>query len=172
VNSIPDLLISKSVLTRSLSDNVIKDISHQLQNAAPDERAVTLRRAPKKKDQAQPSRTTSGRHTPAKQVTFIDSLGKEVNKAGGDSVIGISPNQQQLDTWKINGIPMGATAEWWYFGDEPRVWQMRELKGCTATIILVCISELISVHAMSLTDLYFRVELRRFLGRPPLGVIV
>lgn len=55
--------------------------------------------------------------------------------------IDITPTDQQIATWQIDGNPIGATGKWYAFGNTPQTWKMRGLSGCTAIFIVVSLHQ-------------------------------
>ncbi|KAI1089761.1 hypothetical protein F5B19DRAFT_495043 [Rostrohypoxylon terebratum] len=69
------------------------------------------------------------------QVSLFDFLLTKA-KDNTDNDIDITPTDEQIKTWVIDGTPVGATGMYYEFGKTPRVWKMRGLSGCTAIIIM------------------------------------
>lgn len=70
------------------------------------------------------------------QVSLFDLL-LTMAPDNTDNDIDITPSDQQVKSWVIDGTPVGATGMYYEFGKTPQVWKMRGLSGCTAIIIMV-----------------------------------
>jgi hypothetical protein len=85
-------------------------------------------RAPRPKPLARPEDFDGG------VVEFLEWI---QDTAHGDYDIDITPTPEQLATWKVgrDRTPVGATGLYYRFGKSKRVWKMRGMSGCTASII-------------------------------------
>ncbi|KAM7182883.1 hypothetical protein V8F20_012809 [Naviculisporaceae sp. PSN 640] len=96
---------------------------------------LLLSRAP---SQPQPLLTPSdesikGRGRQKRQEKFIEKLEEEV---ADDDNIPILPWKEQVQSWSVDGIPIGATAFWYQFPtDKKATYEMAGLTGCTASLI-------------------------------------
>jgi hypothetical protein len=70
------------------------------------------------------------------ELTLLYKIESEV-ETDSDNDRDITPLPDQLNTWKIDGIPIGATGMWYPFGNTPQKWKMHNLEGCTAIFIIV-----------------------------------
>ncbi|KAM7210889.1 hypothetical protein V8F06_013731 [Rhypophila decipiens] len=76
-----------------------------------------------------------GRGRQRRQLAFMDKILSEV-KDGTDEDISITPTDEQLATWRIDDIAIGATAFWFPWPtDRRQTYKMRGLTGCTASLI-------------------------------------
>ncbi|KAM7192050.1 hypothetical protein V8F20_009026 [Naviculisporaceae sp. PSN 640] len=77
-----------------------------------------------------------GRGRATRHLNFMEKILTE--EPGGPLVdIPIVPIREQLETWKINGIPIGVTSFFYPWDKNKKMtFKMRGLTGCTATLIL------------------------------------
>ena len=101
-------------------------------------------RAPRRPAKPQPLRTPADAKPGRRQhMTFLKETLAEVPAATEEDMnveedIDITPSDEQLETWTIDGIPVGATGLYFEWPiHEKKTYKMRGLTGCTATIILV-----------------------------------
>lgn len=73
-----------------------------------------------------------------KFIRWMKEQGDLADIDGG--LLNIKPSDKQLQGWVIDGVPIGATAEWRPWPKDvagATTWRMWGLIGCTATIIVV-----------------------------------
>ncbi|KAI1084833.1 hypothetical protein F5B20DRAFT_222811 [Whalleya microplaca] len=85
------------------------------------------------------------------EVSLFDLL-LSMAPDNSDNDIDITPTDQQVTSWVIDGTPVGATGMWYEFGKTPQVWKMRGLSGCTGIIIMVSLFSLQPRLPLNQTD--------------------